>query len=282
MPQAKQKPDLIEVWRPVDFPELELRRGFGVARPVPRHWHEEYQFCLIQAGPSELNYRGTTLPSPPGSLFMVHPGEVHSNRAHDALGCSYRTLFVGTEVMRSAAAEIYGRKSSLPFFPTAVTFDNQLIGKYLKVHGAMEAESSSLERESLLLDLLISLLKRFGDERIPVRKFSAEPKAVERARHFLMDHYTENITLEQLAQIARLSLYHFNRVFSEQFGLPPHAFQTQLRVARAKELLRKGWSISQVAAETGFTDQSHLNRHFRRLCEPSPGVYRQGNKFSLA
>jgi hypothetical protein len=34
--------DVIEVWHPADLPQLELRRGFGVARPVPRHWHEEY------------------------------------------------------------------------------------------------------------------------------------------------------------------------------------------------------------------------------------------------
>ena len=65
--------DVIKVWHPSDLPQLELRRGFGVARPVPRHWHEEYQFCLVQSGASELEYRGTNYPTPPASLFMVHP-----------------------------------------------------------------------------------------------------------------------------------------------------------------------------------------------------------------
>src|SRR5437868_7924283 len=116
--EANERRDLIEVWRPHDLTRLELRRGYGVARPVPRHWHEEYQFCLVQSGPGELNYRGSSLLTPPASLFMVHPGEVHSNRSFEHVGCSYRTLFVDAELMQSIAADIYGKATSLPFFPT--------------------------------------------------------------------------------------------------------------------------------------------------------------------
>src|SRR5258707_14186279 len=100
--KSKQIRELIEVWRPSDL-QIELRRGYGVATPVPRHWHEEYQFCFIQSGPGEINYRGSNLPTPPTSLFMVHPGEVHSNRPYEAVGCSYRTLFIDAELMRRAA-----------------------------------------------------------------------------------------------------------------------------------------------------------------------------------
>ena len=60
--------------------------------------------------------------------------------------------------------------------------------------------------------------------------------------------------------------------------MPPHAFQTQVRVARAKALLLRGWPISQAAAHTGFADQSHLTRHFKRLVGVTPGQYRQGSK----
>lgn len=155
-PERKDEPaDTIEVWRPADLPHLELRRGFGVARPVPRHWHEEYQFCLVQSGSGELNYRGASHLTPPVSLFMVHPGEVHSNRAHHSSGCSYRTMFVGPELMRTAAAEIFDKDSShLPFFPDAVTSDADIIGKYLDVHYAMEQASSGLNRENALIDLI--------------------------------------------------------------------------------------------------------------------------------
>jgi AraC-like DNA-binding protein len=72
----------------------------------------------------------------------------------------------------------------------------------------------------------------------------------------------------------QLSPFHLLRVFRAAVGLPPHAYQIQLRVARAKELLRAGMPIAAVAVEVGFVDQSHLTRHFKRLVGVPPGRYR--------
>jgi AraC-like DNA-binding protein len=275
--KLKQKRELIEVWRP-DNLQIELRRGFGVATPVPRHWHEEYQFCFIQSGPGEINYRGSNLPTPPTSLFMVHPGEVHSNRPYEQAGCSYRTLFIGAELMRRAAVDVCDRESGLPFFPTAVTFDEQLVQKYLEVHFAFEQLSSNLERGTSLLDLLSLLITRFSQSTRARRSIGTERLAVNRASDYLAEHFAENVSLETLSAIANLSPYHFNRVFSEQVGMPPHAFQTQVRVCKAKTLLRRGRPITQTAAQTGFADQSHLNRHFKRLTGVTPGQFIQNSK----
>ena len=275
--ESKQRRELIEVWRP-DNLQIELRRGFGVVSPVSRHWHEEYQFCLVQFGPGELTYRGSNLPTPPASLFMVHPGEVHSNRAFESIGCSFRTLFVDTELVRRAATDVRGKDSGLPFFPTAVTFDQHLVEKYVSVHSAFEQSSSTLERESSLLELLSTLVLRFAEDNRTYRSIGVERLAVSRARDYLAEHYSENISLEKLASLAKLSPYHFNRVFSEQMGMPPHTFQTQVRVCRAKALLRQGRPIAQTAALTGFADQSHLNRHFRRMTGITPGQFIQNSK----
>lgn len=277
--EANEPRDHIKVWRPRDLARLELRRGFSVARPVPRHWHEEYQFCLIQAGPGDLYYRGSCLLTPPASLFMVHPGEVHSNRTHDdQLGCTYRTLFVDAELMRDAASEIFARTPSLPFFPTAVVFDREVIQQYLDLHVALEQSASSLERQALLLDLLAQLIARFAEACPSPRAFARDRHAVKRACDYLAEHFVENITLETLAGIAGLSPFHFSRLFAEQFGMPPHAFQTQLRVLRAKALLGQGRAIPQVASQTGFADQSHLTRHFKRLVGVPPGQYQSSSK----
>lgn len=270
--------DVIEVWRPPDLTRLELRRGYGASRPVPRHWHEEYQFCLIQSGPGDLYYRGSRLPTPPASLFMVHPGEVHANRAHDASGCNYRTIFVDAELMKEAASEIYGRAAGLPFFPTAVVFDEGVLSQYLDLHLALEHPSSSLERQVRLLDLLAALIARYGERRAVPPAVATDRQAVSRALDYLVEHFAENVSLNDLARIADLSPFHFNRVFSEQFGMPPHAFQTQLRVLRAKALLGEGQLIPQVAAQTGFADQSHLTRHFKRLVGVPPGQYQLSSK----
>ncbi|HKY04283.1 MAG TPA: AraC family transcriptional regulator, partial [Blastocatellia bacterium] len=252
----------------------------SVARPVPRHWHEEYQLCLVQSGSGELRYRGEDLLTPPASLFIVQPGEVHSNRAYGNRGCSYRDLFVGPELMRSAASEIEGKERGLPFFKPAIVCDRVVIRKYLDLHLALERPSSRLERDARFLELIRELLARFAEERPAVDRAGLERRAVTSACDYLVEHYAENVSLETLARMANLSPFHFNRVFSEQKGMPPHAFQTQLRVARAKELLREGCAIPQVAAQTGFADQSHLTRYFKRLVGVPPGRYMQNRQYT--
>jgi AraC-like DNA-binding protein len=187
-------------------------------------------------------------------------------------------IFVDAESMRYAASEVLYEETGVPFFPTAVVFDKDIIRRYLSLHYALEQPASSLERQALLLNFLTTLITRFAENSTRPRPPGLERQAVGRALDYLSEHYAENISLENLARIANLSPFHFNRVFSEQYGMPPHAFQTQLRVFRAKTLLRQGWSISQVAFQTGFADQSHLTRHFKRLVAVTPGQFRQNSK----
>ena len=276
--KTDEKIDVIEVWRPHGLAELELRKGFSVARPVPRHWHEEYQLCLIQSGSGELKYRGDNLTTPPASLFIVFPGEVHSNRAFDDVGCSYRTLFINLETMRRAARDAEWSGPELPYFPRAVMFDQDILTLYLDLHREFERPCAMLEQQSLLLNFLAMLVARFAENRPAMRPLGDESRSMMRARDYLAQHYAENVSLEDLARVANLSPFHFNRVFSRQFGMPPHAFQTQLRVASAKALLREGWTIAQAASQSGFVDQSHLTRHFKRLVAVTPGQYIQNSK----
>ena len=81
--------------------------------------------------------------------------------------------------------------------------------------------------------------------------------------------------------MAGLSPFHFARQFKEATGHPPHDYLVRLRVDRARELiLRHGrdWTMATVAAESGFADQSHLARHFKRVLGVTPGVFADAQK----
>ena len=82
--------------------------------------------------------------------------------------------------------------------------------------------------------------------------------------------------MEQMAGVARLSVYHFARQFKHATGLPPHRYVILRRVERARELLqaRAELSLAEVAAEVGFSDQSQLTHHFKRLVGLTPGQFR--------
>lgn len=269
--EPKIERNLIKVWQPSDLTYLELQRGFSVNRPVPRHWHEEYQFCLVESGEGDLTYRGKDFLTPPVSLFIVHPGEVHSNRAFEDSGCSFRTIFLEPGTMQKVVSQIQGKVKALPFFPSTMIFDRAVLQEFITLHQSLEEPVSSLESEIRLQNFLVGLVSRFAETPLSIPSYSLEKMALDRSREYLIANYAENITLEKLAGIANLSPFHFNRVFSQQFGMPPHKFLVQLRLSKAKSFLQRGMNIAQAAAETGFADQSHLTRHFKRVFGITPG-----------
>jgi AraC-like DNA-binding protein len=96
---------------------------------------------------------------------------------------------------------------------------------------------------------------------------------VRRARDYIRARLGEAITLDDLAAHAGLDKFHLCRAFRAQIGMPPHAYLTHLRIARAKELLLGGMRASEVAHAVGLYDQAQLTRHFRRLVGTTPARY---------
>ena len=260
----------IKVWRLPQLAGIELHRGKAVTRDCPRHWHEELHLCVIESGSGELHYRGTKYSTPAGSLFIVPPGEIHANYTDNPNGCNYRNLYVHPNLLRETVEPLKAYEIE-SLFNQPMLFNANLINLYLEAHRGLEVPASRLEQDSLLLHLLVQLITNHTDKTsFTLRK---ESVAVSRVRDYLIDNYQENVPLIQLAEIARMSPYYLNRVFCLQIGMPPHAFQTQVRVLKAKKLLREGGAVSAVASATGFADQSHLTRHFKQLVGITPGIY---------
>jgi len=94
---------------------------------------------------------------------------------------------------------------------------------------------------------------------------------------YIEEHLAENISLATLADVARLSLYHFVRAFKQSFGLPPHRFMSRLRVKQAKALLANpDMSVTQVGFNLGFSETSSFTTTFRKHTGLTPTTYRRG------
>jgi AraC-like DNA-binding protein len=94
-----------------------------------------------------------------------------------------------------------------------------------------------------------------------------------RARDFIRQHCSRAISLDELAALTGLSRYHLVRAFAKEYGLPPHAYQIRLQIERAKTMLEAGMLPATVAVETGFADQSHFTRHFKKISGVTPRKY---------
>jgi AraC-like DNA-binding protein len=112
-------------------------------------------------------------------------------------------------------------------------------------------------------------------EPLPPNRGGLSPARTHRICEYINFNLGQNISLEALAEMAGLSTHHFARAFKQTVGMPPHGYVLQRRIEHAQQMLRNtDLPMSEIALSAGFSDQSHLARHFRRITGMSPGVVR--------
>jgi AraC-like DNA-binding protein len=181
--------------------------------------------------------------------------------------------------MAEVASQCSDRLTPIPAFSALIVADARLAAMFVKAHRVCEAGADALTAQTTLLDLLALLIQRHSDKQQSMRPLGNEIAAVKRAKEYLTENFNKNISLESLAQIAYLSPFHLLRAFRKAVGLPPHEYLINVRVEHARQLLAQGRAITDVAFETGFCDQCHLNRHFKRIVGVTPGHYLKKSNF---
>lgn len=159
-------------------------------------------------------------------------------------------------------------------FSSPLVRDERLAQRFVELHRALETPSWALEREVLIADWLRDVSDRtpsLGDRRRAARR---DP-ALRRACELLSDELAGNVTLDELARAAGVSRHRLSRLFRTAYGMPPHRFQLAHRIRVARRMLERGVGVAEVAQATGFFDQSHLHRHFRRTLGMTPARYRR-------
>lgn len=140
---------------------------------------------------------------------------------------------------------------------------------------------ASVVAEGLARSIAVLLLREFQPLGCAKPAESAPPSAVLRVVELMKKRLAEPLTLDELAEAAGLSPFHFARQFKTATGHPPHDYLIRLRVDRAQELIRqdgRNWSLAAIANESGFADQSHMARHFRKVLGVTPGAFAEAQR----
>lgn len=203
-------------------------------------------------------------------MFAVHPGEVHANETRFEEGCSYCTFNIDSRLIEQL--DPLGR--GLSFWLHPLIEDRAMFRSFLGCFDAVKQGASQLAIDSVLLDSLNALIVRHSRQRLALPELADSPSAVRIARDYLLDNPSQNVSLRTLGELVGLSPFHLARTFKDRVGVPPHRFQTSVRLEHAKRLLRQGWRVARVAAECGFADQSHLIRAFKQIVGVTPIEYR--------
>lgn len=262
--------------RPDGLPDVELLDARYVRHAFAPHAHEGYAFGVITRGLERFQYRGADHVAGPGAVIALDPEVVHTGGPGDDDGWTYRMIYVGHDAFERM---VTGPKYVMPSFPEPVIADPALASALAGLGASLLDACGTLERESVLAHVLATLARRHARPSRTVCRTGKTPGALRIVRERVQavaDGALNDASLVDLAATAGLSPTQLLRSYARAYGLPPHAHVRELRLRHARLLLRDGAPPADVAARTGFADQSHLTRWFKRRMGVTPAAYARG------
>jgi AraC-like DNA-binding protein len=248
-------------WRPPGRPDLLFGRGVQSSYAVePRG---EYFIGLILGRGFRAKRGRARFAFQPGDIGVWDPS---GNHAGIALGGAWECRLLVLE-----AGVLERLLGMTPEFPDPVIRDRRLAAAFYGLHRASAHPGSALARDTAVLDVLNAVAARSPSAR--ARHTGASDLAVRRARDYLHEHASRNVSLAELAEVAEVSETTLVRAFRRRLRVPPHGYHLGVRLALARRLLERGVRAGDAATCTGFHDQSHLHRHFARNFGITPTMY---------
>jgi AraC-like DNA-binding protein len=231
---------------------------------------------VTEQGVQQFNCRRVRHFSTPGKVIMLEPGELHDGHAPTEDGFTYSMLYLDPQWLEREVRALFEQapSNSQPAFADTLSQDPRLANAIYQAFRAIHDGDLRIVRQTAI-DTLLGALTCHLDWRKRQAYDPRLPKVAQAARDYLHAHVYADIGLDDLARACGVDRFRLTRAFKAAFGLAPHAYLIQLRLARARQLLARGDSPAQVASALGFADQSHLGRWFRRAYQLTPADYRK-------
>ncbi len=251
--------------------ELDFCEASLTSQRFAPHSHAYYVIGFAAKGSHSFTQLGTSYTLPAGGIALFEPEVEHTCGQSNEQGFIWRAVYPTREQINMAAASLCGL-SSPPSFP-CVRIDDILLLRDLNIlHWALRKKAPLILREGLLVRFFSNLITRHAVW-APARSAQGRQRTVRKAKAYLEENLSTNVTLEQLARHVGTDRYRLTRDFNQVLGLAPHMYLDCLRVREAQRLLAKGMPPAEVASAAGFTDQSHLTKRFKRQIGVTPGRY---------
>jgi AraC-like DNA-binding protein len=246
-------------WPGVYVTDIESGRHFA------RHSHEGFGFGFLTHGAQRWSSGRGEVRGFPGQIISTNPGEVHDGSPIGGPTRRWRIIHVDADAMH----DLVGSRESMIAHP--VIDDPAVLRRLALTVKRIAERAPAIAVEEALVDSCVSLMTTHGSA--PRRELPAAAN-IARARERLADVSQSSPSLAELAALVGLSRYQLLRRFQRTYGLTPHAWLMQLRVERARSLIRAKCALPAAALGAGFVDQSHMNRAFVRHLGFTPGQYR--------
>jgi len=259
----------VRFYRDMDLPYFELKECDTSQLSYKKHAHEEYSLGIVDKGKSSFWYEGKYEEVSPKTIVFIPPNLVHSCNPQQADHWKYKMLFINTSWIDGF---INSKERPVFNYPIVkANSDDEIFNLTNKMIENLTRNVNPLEKEGSIIAIFEKMASHFNQ--IKNKSYKEELPKLKIVKEYLHSKFFEKITLDQLELISGINKFHIIRLFKEEFNIPPHTYQTLLRINYAKKQLRKQRSIAEVALEAGFYDQSHFNKVFKSHMGITPDRY---------
>ena len=261
----------LRLWRPIPREAADIICGEGTVNDLPVHAHDALQVILPASRFAIVNGTGIDVVVEPGQLYVAAPLELHGVRSLDGVPCNLRVVIVPLAAVsgspRCWEGMTPGQRQVLVEDPVLHATLWTLVGK---LRGPLIDLSSATRLLECIGRLLAGLSPSPRPPHAPARMPRRCTDAIDRVGAYLRTHVADGISLDELARVAGLSKFYLLRAFRRVYGVTPHAYQRQLRLAHAWRAIAEGRPLTRATYDAGFADQSHLTRQFSALFGVTP------------
>ncbi len=233
------------------------------------HYHEETEVLHMCRGQMTVNVNNTSVTLNEGDIFIISPGDIHSM---NALPGSATTVFkfYTPEIIYSydITTKISTSDDCYGFFKDIIF---HLSDEYVRKNPGFEIAICTLADTILLSSIRMLMCPKLDSaEKAAKRKHILLLKKI---NDYCQNHYTEQISLDDISSACNYSKYYFSHIFSAVTSMSFSDFLSAFRVEKAKEMFRYDTTVSKVAYECGFNNLRSFNRAFKKHTNTTPSEY---------
>jgi AraC-like DNA-binding protein len=252
----------VRAWRPRVDGVVEVLHAHFPSHAYPSHTHDAWTVLIVDEGAVRYDLDRHEHGLAQAQVSLLPPHVPHDGRSVLPQGFRKRVLYLAPD--RLGGTNLIGAAVDQPEY-----VDPLLRHRIHQLHGVLEDGVEDLEAQSRLT-LIEERLGQHLRRQVVDPPDRSDAGVAAQLRELLDAHVPDGVTLEDASKLVHAHPAHLVRAFSREYGMPPHRYLTGRRVDLARRYLLDGRPAAEVATLAGFYDQSHLNRHFRKLLGVTP------------
>lgn len=257
-------------WRDKLLPFVEVRVvADGRIVSYGKHCHATFSIGAVTQGSCHYVNGAAERTIHAGTVVLFNPDVVHACNPINGQAWSYLMFYLDKTWLTNLQQQMGMATNHFCQFSHADSTDPQLFVALTALYQILKSDTSLLNKEISLVEFFSQL---YHWQFMPPKPQVANAK-LSQVADYITANAQQAIQLADLCQIAHLSPYHLIHSFKKHYGISPYAFLINKRIQQSQLLLKQGQSLSEVANNSGFADQAHFQRTFKKLLAVTPGVY---------